>query len=87
MTDTGHFDFPPLGPTGEGDPPYPARTGEVYWQPATFTGYFVTHQHDRPAVAFRCHYPRGSSPCDEQTALEFIQWAERRAALDVGRPS
>ena len=68
------FEFPPLGPTGEGEPPYPNKRGEVYWAHSTGR-YYVTHQGDRPAVALRCHYPGGSAPCDEATAKRFIKWA------------
>lgn len=76
-----NFEFPPLGPTGEGEPVYPPGTSRedfafgkrpVYWsQPP----YGVTYQLDRPACAFRCNYPGGSAPCDLATADRFIEWA------------
>lgn len=73
------FEFPPLGPTGVGDPPYPGTCGQGYWVSDPFNGYWVTHQGDRPAVAFRCHYPGGASPCDQATAESFIAWAKKRS--------
>lgn len=72
------FDFPPLGDTGAGDPPFPGMYGQAYWVPDPFTGYWVTHQGDRPACAFRCHYPGGAAPCDQATADSFIEWAKKR---------
>lgn len=85
MTRTPGFEFPPLGNTGEGDPVYPTgydglRRPEwpTYWAPDTYTGYYVTYQLDRPACAFRCHYPGGSAPCDQDTADAFIEWAKNR---------
>lgn len=84
MSSTPGFVFPPLGPTGEGDPVYPPGTTRddftgterpAYW---TNGAYAVSYQLDRPAVAFRCHYPGGSSPCDRETADRFIAWAEGR---------
>lgn len=84
-TGTPGFEFPPLGPTGEGDPPYPGMAGQGYWVPEQHTGYWVTHQGDRPAVAFRCHYPGGASPCDQETADRFIAWAASQGSrLAVG---
>lgn len=81
MTLTPGFTFPPLGPTGEGDPPYPDKSGQLYWQPDNGTWkYYVTHQGDRPACAFRCHYPGGAAPCDEETAQRFIEWANTQLA-------
>ena len=69
------FKFPPLGSTGEGEVSE-HRQGEVYWLPEPSSPYFVTHQHDHPAVAFRCHYPGGAAPCDQATADSFIEWAK-----------
>jgi hypothetical protein len=75
--------FPQLGPTGEGDIVYPPGTtaadfkpGDrpLYWQRGA---YYVTYQLDRPACAFRCHYPGGSVPCNEETAKRYIEWIER----------
>jgi hypothetical protein len=80
------FKFPSLGPTGEGDPVYPPGTTRddyngterpVYW---TDGPYAVSYQLDCPAVAFRCHYPEGSAPCDKATADHFIEWAKERHA-------
>jgi hypothetical protein len=80
------FDFPPLGPTGEGDPVYPpGKTREdfspgdrpVYWKGGGWYG--VTYQLDRPACAFRCHYPHGSAPCNQETADRFIEWAKQQS--------
>lgn len=81
------FDFPPLGPTGEGDVVYPPGTGRqdflfgrdrpLYWQHPTRPAYYVTYQLDRPACAFRCHYPGGAAPCDRETADRFIEHIER----------
>ena len=79
------FDFPPLGPTGEGEIVYPPgkTASDFAWQerPAYWRGgiYAVTYQLDRPACAFRCHYPGGSAPCDQETADRFIQWAKERS--------
>ena len=71
------FDFPPLGNTGEGEPPFPeAKYGDAYWMPEPFKGYWVMHQADRPACALRCNYPGGGSPCDQATAGRFIEWAK-----------
>lgn len=81
------FKFPPLGPTGEGEPVYPPGfnpdthnprrdNAYIYWQPESYTGYYVLYQLDRPACAFRCHYPGGASPCDQATADRFIEWAK-----------
>lgn len=75
MTLSTGFNFPPLGPTGEGEIGE-ARTGTVYWQPEDYVGYYVTHQQDRPAVAYRCHYPGGSAPCDRETADRWVRWVE-----------
>lgn len=87
MTQADRFDFPSLGPTGEGEPviPYGYKPGDphpVYWQEGV---YGVTYQLDRPACAFRCHYPGGSAPCDQATANRFIEWATSRLALDEER--
>lgn len=84
------FRFPPLGPTGVGDPVYPpGKTKEdfhfserpTYWAPdekeTDLHGYWVTYQLDRPACAFRCHYPGGSSPCNRETADMFIAWVKK----------
>jgi len=80
------FDFPPLGATGEGDPVYPPgtsredfRTGDrpTYWWEGG--AYAVVYQLDRPACAFRCIYPGGSSPCDQATAVRFIEWARGKS--------
>lgn len=79
------FDFPPLRATGEGEIVYPPGTTRDDWQfasahPVYWKGedssYGVTYQLDRPACAFRCHYPGGSAPCDEETARAFIRWVE-----------
>lgn len=75
------FEFPPLGPTGEGEIVYPPGTVRtdgvsrrpIYWQGAAWD-YYVIYQLDRPAVAFRCHYPGGSSPCNQEVADRFIEW-------------
>lgn len=67
------FTFPPLGHTGKGDVDTDHVHGEVYWLPEPYNGYYVTYQGDRPAVAFRCHYPKGSSPCNKETADAFIK--------------
>jgi hypothetical protein len=81
---TDRFDFPPLGLTGEGEPVYPPGTTKddfhysdrpAYWSEGP---YAVSYQQDRPAIAFRCHYPGGSSPCDQATADRFIEWAKER---------
>lgn len=84
------FDFPRLGATGEGEIVYPPGTGAsdwagrgehpLYWQPETYTGYYVLYQLDRPACAFRCYYPGGASPCDQATADRFIEWAKEVVA-------
>lgn len=85
---TERFDFPPLGPTGEGEPVYPPgktredfSSGEhpLYWKDSDLWQYYVLYQLDRPACAFRCYYPEGSAPCDEQTARRFIEWAQGQA--------
>lgn len=80
------FEFPPLGPTGEGEIVYPPGTTAddwpfgcnrpAYWMPDEYHGYYVTYQLDRPACAFRCHYPGGSSPCDQRTADDFVEWVK-----------
>lgn len=81
------FEFPRLGATGEGEPVYPPGTkredfkrGEtpLYWW-STGSRYYVTYQLDRPACAFRCHYPGASSPCDQETADRFIAWAKEQS--------
>jgi hypothetical protein len=85
------FGFPPLGPTGEGDIVYPPGTNAANWvsvsRPAYWIGsrgsYGVTYQLDRPAVAFRCWYPGGSSPCNQETADAFIAWC---CKLGFGTP-
>lgn len=81
--DDGHNDFvfPPLGPTGEGEPVLPPDGNSLCWQGASGL-YHVMYQLDRPAVAFRCYYPGGSSPCDEATAQRFIEWAHRKERDD-----
>lgn len=85
MTAAIDFDFPPLGPTGEGEPVYPpGRTARdfavgyrpLYWWEPEHANYAVTYQLDRPACAFRCHYPGGSAPCDLATARRFIAWVK-----------
>lgn len=77
------FQFPVLGPTGEGEPVYPEGTSKgdyqvgerpIYWWHPGWANYAVRYQLDRPAVAFRCFYPGGSSPCDRETADRFIDW-------------
>lgn len=73
------FQFPPLGDTGEGDPPYPGRKGAI-WQSGP---YGVSHQGDRPACAFRCHYPGGASPCDLVTALAFVEAATMEVYVEA----
>lgn len=82
MTDHERFEFPPLGPTGEGDPPFPGTYGQMYWQPEQYTGFYVTHQGDRPACAFRCHYrlgrSKGSAPTNQETADRFIAWVKEK---------
>lgn len=70
------FQFPPLGNTGEGPVLHRGRQGEIYWRPGDSWAYYVTLQHDHPACAFRCHYPGGSSPCDQQTAEAYIRHLE-----------
>lgn len=72
------FDFPPLGATGEGDPPYPGMHGQPYGE--AHGPYRVSHQGDRPACAFRAHYPGGSSPCDQATADRFLAWAKEQVS-------
>jgi hypothetical protein len=67
------FIFPPLGPTGEGEPVLPPDGNRAYWEGGA---YAVTYQCDRPAIAFRCHYPGGSAPCNQETADKFIEWAK-----------
>lgn len=84
------FDFPTLGATGEGDPVYPPGTSTddfpysdikpVLWDEGE---YAVTYQLDRPACAFRCHYPGGSAPCDQETADRFIRWVEAIVREDL----
>lgn len=64
------FEFPPLGPTGEGEAD--GEQGRLVWQgPGE---YMVTEQRDVPAVRRRCHYPGGSCPCDEATAQRFVEY-------------
>lgn len=71
------FKFPPLGPTGEGEKQHDGRQGDLFWQPEDGSFEFrVTLQADRPAVAFRCHEPGISHPCDRETAERFIEWAK-----------
>jgi hypothetical protein len=65
------FVFPPLGDTGAGDPPYPKSEQAAIWV-GEGGQYAVAHQGDRPACAYRCHYPGGSSPCDLETAIVFV---------------
>lgn len=73
------FNFPPLGPTGEGEVQHVGRQGDLFWQPDDESwDHYVTLQHDRPAVAFRCHEPGRSSPCDRETAERFIQWVQKQ---------
>lgn len=83
------FRFPLLGPTGEGDIVFPPGTGpdnwptleqRLYWSEGSYR-YFVTYQLDRPACAFRCYYPGGSSPCDRETADAFVDWAKDLTGL------
>lgn len=77
------FKFPPLGATGEGGQVLPPDGNRVYWQgDGRASPYAVTYQFDRPACAFRCHYPGGAAPCNRETADRFIVWANRLA----GRP-
>lgn len=87
------FRFPRLGATGEGDPVYPPgktaadfASGErpVYWTSPAAPAYSVTYQLDRPACAFRCHYPHGSSPCNQETADRFVLWV-RETIIEPGR--
>lgn len=77
------FDFPTIGDTGKGEPVFPPGTSKddwSYWERPTYWAgdgkYWVTYQLDRPAIAFRCHYPGGSAPCDQATADRFIEWAK-----------
>jgi hypothetical protein len=79
------FEFPLLGPTGEGDIAYPpgydaldesVPNRPVYWWVPEHRSYYVLYQLDRPAVAFRCYYPGGSAPCDKETADRFIDWVK-----------
>lgn len=78
------FKFPPLGPTGEGEPVYPPGTSKDdfnYWdRPAYWARgpYAVVYQLDRPAVAFQCRYPGGAAPCDKETADRFVAWAKEQ---------
>lgn len=86
MSDPDRFEFPSLGPTGEGEPVYPPGMTKddlprgsrpAYWLGKT-SSYAVSYQLDRPACAFRCHYPGGSSPCNKETADKFIAWCQER---------
>lgn len=74
------FDFPRLGDTGAGELLHRGKHGDVYWQDRACPDYYVTLQADRPACAFRCHYPNGSSPCDQATADAYIVWASAGAS-------
>lgn len=64
------FEFPPLGDTSPDAGPvvHAGRQGEGVWHHGL---YAVSLQHDVPTVGWRCHYPGGSSPCDEHTADQF----------------
>jgi hypothetical protein len=79
-----YFNFPQLGATGEGEPPYPGSRERIW----AFGEYGVTHQGDRPACAYRCHFPGGSSPCDLETAMRFVAYIARggwRTDMDLNR--
>lgn len=79
MPNPDRFNFPPLGATGEGEVQHVGRQREVYWPgPDGPWDYYVTLQQDRPAVAFRCHEPNQSTPCDRETAEAFIEWVKGR---------
>jgi hypothetical protein len=88
------FDFPQLGPTGEGDAVYPPGTTRedyphgtprpIYWFDHRRPQYHVSYQLDRPACAYRCHYPHGSAPCDQATADEFIEWVKVTFPIEAG---
>lgn len=84
------FEFPPLGDTGAGDPLYPwdGFANTPVWSLPSNPSYGVSHQHDRPACAFRCYYPGGGSPCDLQTAMRFVAHVSRVFAtnpVETGR--
>jgi len=95
----GDFAFPPLGDTGKGPVQHEGKHGALYWRPDGSWRYYVTLQHDVPAVAYRCHFPGSpgasaadrSSPCDQKTAMQFIEWvttkmnAARRARKLIRR--
>lgn len=72
------FDFPPLGPTGAGPIFHRGRQGEVIW---ICGPYRVSLQEDHFAIAYRCHYPGGSTPCDVDTAVAFMSWVEKEARV------
>jgi hypothetical protein len=61
--------------------PFSPNGGDHQWSPKW--GYYVTYQLDRPACAFRCHYPGGSSPCDQATADRFIEWVTEHESEEV----
>jgi len=46
----GDFAFPPLGDTGKGPVQHEGKHGALYWRPDGSWRYYVTLQHDVPAV-------------------------------------
>lgn len=70
------FEFPLLRGSGKGPVVNQGMQDAPCWE-ATDERYRVTAQEDRPALAYRCHYPSGSTPCDLLTAIRFQKHVEQ----------